>query len=85
MDGVWPESTGALEPDCGEAVLDEKGGEVSVVLWACGVLDEVAVLARDVGLVQDGGFWGTGTGVGGERDRWAGVGGGGCFAGAGGS
>lgn len=74
MDGVWPESAGAFEPDCGEAVLDEKGGEVTVVLWACTGLDEGAGLERDGGLVQDRGFWGTGTGVGGGRDRWAGVG-----------
>lgn len=68
------ESPGALEPDFSGAVLDEKGGEVSVVVWGGGVLDEVAVLERDGGLVQEGAFWVTGTGVGGDRDLWGGLG-----------
>lgn len=67
-------SPGALgEADFSGAVLDEKGGEVTVVLW--GILAEVAGLDRGGGLVQEGGFWATGTGVGGDRDLWAG-----CFA-----
>lgn len=55
-DGFWLESPGALEADFSGAVLEEKGGEVTVVLWACGVLDEVAVLGRDGGFVQEGDF-----------------------------
>lgn len=59
-EGVWLERPGALGTDFSGAVLDEKGGEVTVVLTGWGVLD--------CGLVQEGDFWGTGTGVGGDRD-----------------
>lgn len=62
--------------DFSGAALDEKGGEVTVV--------EVAVLDGDDGLVQEGDFWETGTGVGGDRDLWCGVGCNGCFAATGG-
>lgn len=69
-DGVWLESPGTLEPDLSGAVLDEKGGELTVVLWGWGVLDEVVVLERDGGLVQEGEFWGTGTGARGDGNLW---------------
>lgn len=56
------------------------------MLWGWGVLDEVAVLERSGGgLVQEGDFWETGTGVGGDRDLWGGLGWGGCLAVAGGT
>lgn len=55
-------------------VLDEKGGEVSVVLWGGGVTDEAAVLEGDIGLVQEGDFRGTGVGEEGDRDLWGEVG-----------
>lgn len=83
-DGVWLESPGALEPDFSGAVLDENGGEVSVVLCGEGVLDEVAVLVGDGGLVQEGDFWATGMGVGGDRDLWGKLGCGVCLAAVGG-
>lgn len=62
-DAVCPESPAGLEAGFSGAGLDEKGGEATG-----GVLGEVAVLERDGGLVQEGGFCGTGTGVGGDRD-----------------
>lgn len=70
-------SAGAGEPrwaGFSGAVLDEKGGEVTVMLWGWGLLGEVAVLEGGGGLVQEGDFWGTGTGVGGDRDLWSGIG-----------
>lgn len=69
-DGACPEVPGAL---LSWVVLDEKGGEVTVGLWGCVVFGtgrEGAALERDGGLVQ-GDFWGTGTGVGCERDLGA--------------
>ena len=44
------------------------------MLWGWGLLGEVAVLEGGGGLVQEGNFWGTGTGVGGDRDLWSGIG-----------
>lgn len=67
-------------------VLDEKGGEGTAVLWDCVVFGTGrggAALERDGGLVQEGDFWGTGTGVGGESDLGAELGWGGGFAVAG--
>lgn len=61
---------------------------MAVVLWGWVALEEgkeAAVLERAGGLVQEGAFGGTGTGVGGERDLWCGVGWGGGFVVAGGT
>lgn len=56
---------------------------MTVVLWGCVVFDkgrEGAALVTEGGLVQEGDFWETGTGVGGERDLRAELGWGGGFA-----
>lgn len=82
---MW--SPGApLEPDFGSgAALEEKGGEVGVVLRGSGVLGEAAALEGDGGLVQEGDFLGTVIGAGGDRDLWGAAGWGGCLAADGGS
>lgn len=64
--------------DFSGAVLGKNGGEVTG-----DVLDGEAGLVKEVGLVQEGDFGRTGTGVGG--DFWGGVGCCGCLAVAGGS
>lgn len=64
--------------DFSGAVLGKNGGEVTG-----DVLDGEAVLEKDVGLVQEGDFDRTGTGVGGDLS--GGVGCGGCFTVVGGS
>lgn len=50
-DGVWLGSPEPFEPDLSREVRDEKGGEVTVVLWVWGVLVWVAVLERHGGFV----------------------------------
>lgn len=62
----WAAGVGLEPADCAGVVLDEKGGDVSVMLP---VGREGAGLEVDSGLMQEGGLWPTGTGVGGDRDR----------------
>lgn len=63
----WAAGIGLEPADCAGVVLDdENGGEVSVMLP---VGRDGAGLEVDVGLLQEGGLWATGTGVGGDRDR----------------
>lgn len=50
------------------------------MLWGWGVLGEVAVLEGGGGLVHEGDFCETGTGVGGDRDLLGGSGWGGVLA-----
>lgn len=69
---LWGE-TAALGPDFSGAVTSEKAAGVTAALWGGrGLEGEVVTgLGGDEGLVQELGFWGTGTGVGLGRDLWS--------------